>query len=322
MALTTTVEVEEPIQGRVISDIRALVLSRALKTAIEEAALKIEPDLTGVDLKELLDANPTDYVRSYRILSEYLTENSYRVSLEVELDQKKIESLIEGKGLKAKSGFQVSITTREEPDSNPVVKAIDLSEIKGEITRLFKENGYKVVKNGDINLDVYVSVKTTTTFEDTPTYSALGKVHIKALNRKNEQIAEITQSSFQQGYTLETVALSALKEAAQKAAEKMVIQLGGSNHTQGEENKTIEILFLGFRDYKQYEQIDDILNKVIPTGIAKRVIGSGNRASFFTASNTTPDKLAKLISLELISKGLPFKLKDVYTDKIVFGMEQ
>ena len=315
-ALPVIVSVEriEPLSGKTITSARTIALSNALKTAVENAAKEINPTLDANSLGKLINENPISYIKSYRILDENRIGDDYRITLEANVDSEMLKDKIKGlkvNNVKSTGKPSISIVVLKIPESDPIIKTLPLSEIKSEITRVLQGGGYKVQESmGDIRLETYVSVKTSESKVGRSMYYALVNVLIKVKDKNEKVLNEVSDSLYLNGTDLTQLSLEAIKQAGAKAADKVKLEFDKKwNIGQRLKSKTIEITFVGFSNYKQYELLDTLLANSTPgiDNITKRIFRNGG-VSFLVLSSINQQELTKTLqSLNLPGFSLRFE---------------
>jgi hypothetical protein len=324
----------EPLQGRPIATVKDIALSNALKTAIENAAKEISPNLGGKSLQKLRSEDPLNYIKAYRILYEISIEEEYKITIETDVDSEKLKNRLEGfAGISSKplgKPSSVSIVVLQSPQSDPIIRNLSLTDVRRGISVALIGAGYKIVEpQGDVRLEAYVNLKTTESKIEETMYYALGSVFIRAKDKDGKVITEVSESVYSNGANLSQIGLDALKEAGAKAAEKLKSELDKRWNTgvttttgAGHENRngTIEISFSGLRSYSQYEQLNDKLSIVLGIdGINERIFRY-NGISFLVLSRMSPEELAKILE-KLNLHGFSLKLDNASLDKIEFSVQ-
>jgi len=329
--ITISTEVVEPISGRTIAEVRNTVISKALRIALEEAALRISPNLSDESLEKLKGKDFQRNIKAYRILSEISTGEDYKVSLEVDVNSEELKKGIGDLAVYDRGTFSeipsVSITIIGNPESNPIVKTLPTSDVKREISTVLIGSGYRVIMDtsSDIRLEAYMGIRTTENRSaESAYYNTIGNVYIRARDRNGKFLTEVSDSSYLTGSNLREISLNALKIAGAGAAKKLRSELNKTQLVKKDEpgggTGAIEVLFTGLRNYAQYERMDDIMAKSVPgISINKRVFRRGGEVSFLVFSRVNPEELARSIQ-GLLPVDMSFKLEDASYDKIKFSV--
>lgn len=321
-------ETVEPISGRTISNVRSITISKALGTAVEEAALRINPNLDKEFFQKLKSVEPITYIKAYRIIDETSAGGEYKITLEVDVDSPTLKNKIEDFVIDNPNHditiifpkkSSVYITILQNPESNPIIKTLSISDIKREMSTILIGSGYRVVSepSSDLKLETYVGIKTMESKLEETTYNTLGYVYIRAKGRKGKVVTEVSDSSYLTGTDLGDTSLEALKRAGAGAAKKLRSEVDKKRKFQGKAG-TVEVSFTGLKNYIQYDRVDEILRRSVPDiNINSRVFISGGTVSFFLLTKAAPEELAKTIQ-SVLPIDLPFKLDDTSYNKIKF----
>ncbi len=321
-----SIEGVEPLSGKSIASARANALSNALKAAVENTAKEINPNIDAKSLEKLINENPIRYIKAYRILDENRIEDSYKITVEANVDsdglRKKLMVFMVTK-VKSLGKPSISIIVLQIPESDPIIQTLPLSDVKREIKGVLQGGGYKVEESmEDIRLETYVSIKTGEGGKiDRSTFYALGSVLIKAKDKNGKVLSEVSDSSYLNGADLAQLSLDAIKQAGAKAAEKLKLEFDKKwDIGQRSKSRAIEITFVGFNNYKQYELIDTLLANSTPgiDAITKRIFRTG-RISFLVLSSVNHDQLAKTVGNHT-TPGFSLRLNTSSSDRIEYSV--
>jgi hypothetical protein len=327
-AIKVSMEAAEPLSGRTAWKVRSIAISKALGAAVQEAATQINPSLDKDFLQKLRSEDIETYVKAYRIINETSSANEYyKIALEVDIDstslKNRIRDSVVDKPITGKAKFtekpSISVTILQNPDSNPIVRTLPTSDIEREISTILVGSGYRVVPgaSSDVKLEAYVGIKSTETKLTDTTFNTLGYVFIRASNAQGKVVTEVSDSSYSTGRNLADTALEVLKRAGAGAAKKVRSELSNVIESRTARG-TIEVEFMGLKNYVQYETIDEMLARSIPDiNINGRVFSGSGAVSFILLTEVAPDELAKSIQRALPSD-LPFILDGISHNKIEF----
>jgi len=302
-----------------MADVRSTAISKALRTAVEEAAMRGTSRLSNRDFAlHLTNRDIIRYIKAYRILNESFSEEEYKITLEVDVDSQKIKNKIDKvvidypalntNLISEKPSLYISIS--ETPESNPIVKILSYSDIEREMATILIGSGYRVVAESasDLKLETYIGIKTTESKLGEKTYNTLGYMYVRAKDRKGKVVTEVRDNSYVNGSSLANAGLEALKRAGASAARKIGFALNEKNDS-SQKTELIEIKFSGLKNYIQYERIDEIMkNTVSDINIRSRVFKSGGTACFIVFSKRDLDELVEAVQTAL-SADLPLKIE-------------
>ena len=304
----------EDISGKPFTTVRAAAISKSLQESVEIAAKKILPDLPPSIIQELR-TNASIYVKSYRVISEFLDGGVYRVTVKSDIDSRGIKDRLESLYYTQTRPLEkptITIELFRLAKSGPLVERLPILEIRNEILGVFLRSGYKAVESGgQIRLETVFNLKTESLKDGR--YSAFAGVTIRAKDRaKGELLAQIYSNSSSSGLDVAALSLKALGQAGVDAAYKIKAKIDET--LKADEDQAIEIYFYGVKDYAQYKELDKTLEEVVfwVERVKKRTF-RGTVASFEVLSKI-PSKglagtLAKVnfpgfsLNLERISEG-------------------
>jgi len=308
------------------TDARDVALWNALKSAVANAAKKIDPVSNKNIVERLQKENYTSYIKSYKIIYELSTREEYKVIIEAEIDSLKLKNRLKGlkyaSPLSSKGKQGVSIRMIVDAGEN---SGFPTAAIRDEIASVFRKRGFEVKGAGD-GSGIVITAKIKTKSKKTGVnggkhlYHSLVTLALSAEGADGQTLAESRKSTYELRSESAIPTTTKIKQIAKAASREIVAKLEKRITIRRSFSSPTLLTFSGLTSYLEYEKLDSMLSNSLLgiDSVMQRTLGS-DRVEFEVALNMAPGEFAQILNgLEI--GGHSLYLEAIYPGRIEYRL--